>query len=140
MFQAHSNCNSGTRDYVECRNAAAIDNGLEIEEFNSREDVINSFGGWEEDIPASYWENIKKIGYPCVHVYDNGSRDYWEKAENFNAEQAAREFFLSDYEAIIEIQNPEDARYYAEKYDGNQQGEVRRLAREILSDMQKQKL
>lgn len=94
--------------------AAAIDDGLEIEEFNSREDVINSFGGWKEDIPASYWE----------------------KAENFNAEQAAREFLLSDYEAIIEIQNLEDARYYAEKYDGSQQGEIRRLAREILNDMQ----
>jgi hypothetical protein len=118
---------------------AAIDDGLEIEKFNSRDDVINSFGGCDEEIPASYWENIKKIGYPCVHVYDNGGIDYWESAEKFNAEQAAREFLLSDYEAIIEIETITDARYYSEKYDGNQRGVVRRLAREILGEMKNEK-
>ena len=131
---------SARRWEVKSLEAAAIDDGLEIERFNSRDDVINSFGGCEEEeIPASYWENIKKIGYPCVHVYDNGGIDYWESAEKFNAEQAAREFLLSDYEAIIGIETITDARYYAEKYDGNQRGVVRRLAREILGEMKNEK-
>lgn len=116
---------------------AAIDDGLEIERFNSRDDIIDSVGGWEGDVPASYWENIKKVGFPCVHVYDNGSINYWERAEKFNAEQAALEFFLNDYEAVIEIKTIEDARYYAEKYEGNQRGEVRRIAREILNEMRR---
>ncbi len=116
---------------------AAIDDGLQIERFNNREDVVASVGGWAEDIPESYWEEIKKIGYPCVHVYDNGSINYWEKAEKFNAEQAALEFLLNDYESIIAIENIDDARYYAEKYDGNQRGEVRRIAREILNEMRR---
>lgn len=122
---------------VKSLEAAAIDDGLEIERFNSREDVVDSVGGWEADIPNSYWENIEKVGFPCVHVYDNGSVNYWESAEKFNAEQAALEFFLNDYEAVIEIKTIEDARYYSEKYEGNQRGEVRRIAREILNEMRR---
>ena len=39
--------------------------------------------------------------------------------------------------AVIEIKTIEDARYYAEKYEGNQRGEVRRIAREILNEMRR---
>ena len=67
---------------VKSLEAAAIDDGLQIERFNSRDDVVDYVGGWEEDVPESYWENVEKVGYPCVHVYDNGSIDYWELAEN----------------------------------------------------------
>lgn len=121
---------------VKSLEAAAIDDGLEIERFNSREDVVASIGGWEEDIPESYLNAVKKTGFPCVHVYDNGSIDYWESAENFDSEQAALDFFQMNFNSIVKVETIEDARYYAEKYTGHQWTKVRSLAREILEEME----
>lgn len=115
---------------------AAIDDGLEIEKFNSREDVVDSVGGREEYIPESYWENIKKVGFPCVHVYDNGSFNCWEKEETFDPEQTALEYFEMNFNSIIKVETIEDAKFCAEKYTGHQCPKVRSIAADILEEME----
>lgn len=120
---------------VKSLEAAAIDDGLEIEHFNSREELVASFDGCETDIPESYLKAVEHTEFPCVHVYDNGSINYWERAEKFDAEQVALDFYLGEYNAVIAIESIEDARYYASQYDGHQWVKVRALAREIMEEM-----
>ena len=55
---------------------AAKDEGLEIEQFNSMEEVKKMFPDGE--IPENYLRETSKKGFPCFHVYDNGSINYWE--------------------------------------------------------------
>lgn len=121
---------------VKSLEAAAIDDGLETERFDSKEDLVASFDGHEGDIPESYWNAVKRTGFPCVHVYDNGSFNCWEKEEAFDPEQIALEYFEMEFNSIIKVETIEDARYYAEKYTGHQWTKVRSLAREILEEME----
>lgn len=121
---------------VKSLEAAAIDDDLEIERFNSWDELVESFDGRESDIPESYLKAVEKTGFPCVHVYDNGSFNCWEKEETFDPEQTALDFYIGEYNAVIPIESIEDARYYAEKYTGHQWTKVRSLAREILEEME----
>lgn len=122
---------------IESLEDAAIDDGLEIDRFNNREDLVASFDGCEADIPESYLNAVKKSGFPCVHVYDEGeSINYWESAENFDPEQAALDFFQMNYNSIIKVETIEDAKFYAEKYTGHQWTKVRSIAAEILEEME----
>lgn len=117
---------------------AAIDDGLEIDRFDNRAELVASFDGHEDDIPDSYREAVERTGFPCVHIYDNGSFNCWEKADRFDAEQAALEFFQMEYNSIIKIESIDDARYYAEKYAGHQWAKVRSIASEILEEMEEE--
>lgn len=119
---------------VKSLEAAAIDDDLETEHFKSFDELIASFDG--EPIPESYLKAVEKTGFPCVHVYDNGSFNCWEKEETFDPEQIALEYFEMEFNSIIKIETLEDARYYAEKYTGHQWKKVRSLAREILGEME----
>ena len=117
--------------------SAASEEGIEIERFNSRDEFVSAFG---EDIPESYLRETDKVGFPCVHVYDEGgSVNYWEKEDSFNAEQAALEFLLSNYQSIETIETIDDARFYATKYKGHQWTKVRELAKEIWREMRREK-
>lgn len=118
--------------------AAAAD-GLEIDRFNNREDLVASFAGCEADIPGSYLKAVEHTGFPCVHVYDDaGNINYWEKADRFDAEQAALEFFQMNHNSIIKIETIEDAKFYAEKYTGHQWTKVRSIAADILEEMEEE--
>lgn len=119
---------------VKSLEAAAIDDGLETEHFKSFDELVSSFDG--EPIPERYLKAVEKTGFPCVHVYDNGSFNCWEKEETFDPEQTALEYFEMNFNSIIKIETIEDARYYAEKYTGHQWTKVRSLAREILEEME----
>lgn len=121
---------------IESLEAAAIDDDLEIEHFKSFDELVASFDGCESDIPESYLKAVEKTGFPCVHVYDNGSFNCWEKEETFDPEQIALEYFEMEFNSIIKVETIEDARYYAEKYTGHQWTKVRSLAREILEEME----
>ena len=124
---------------IESLEDAAIDDGLEIDRFNNREDLVSSFDGCEAEIPDSYREAVERTGFPCVHVYDDaGNISCWEKADRFDAEQAALEYFQMKYNSIIKIETIEDARYYAEKYTGHQWAKVRSIAAEILEEMEEE--
>lgn len=112
---------------------AAKDEGLEIENFNSMDDVKKMFPDGE--IPESYLRETSKKGFPCFHVYDNGSINYWE-GNNFDAEQAALEFLLADYESVICIHSKAEAEKIAKTYEGNQHAKVRELARKIAKEME----
>lgn len=114
---------------------AAIDKGLEIDHFKNFDELLEMFDGCKADIPENYLEAVKGTGFPCVHVYDSRNIDCWEKEEDFDAEQTAREFFLMNYNSIIKVETPEDALYYATKYKEHQWVKVRELAREILDEM-----
>ena len=116
---------------------AAIDDGLEIEHFNNREDLVASFDGSEADIPESYLKEVEKTGFPCVHVHDeSGDFSCWETAGRFDAEQAALEYFQMNYNSIIKIETINDAKFYAEKYAGHQWAKVRSIASDILEEME----
>ena len=122
---------------IENLEAAAVEDGLMIERFNDENDLIQAFGGYKEDIPESYWKEVEKVGFPCVHVQnDTGSVSYWDKLDGFNAEEASLEFLSRDYHLVISINNIEDARYYATKYNGHQRDRVCALSREILEEME----
>lgn len=122
---------------IESLEDAAIDDGLEIDRFDSKEDLVASFDGHEGDIPESYLKAVEHTGFPCVHAYDEaGNFSCWEKADRFDAEQAALEYFQMNYNSIIKVETIEDARYYAEKYDGHQWSKVRSIASDILEEME----
>lgn len=120
---------------VESIEAAAIDDGLEIDRFDSKKDLEASFDG--EQIPESYAKSVENTGFPCVHVYDDaGNFSCWEKADRFDAEQTALDFFQMEYNSIIKIESIEDAKFYAEKYAGHQCAKVRSIAADILEEME----
>ena len=61
---------------------AAIDKGLEIDHFKNFDELLEIFDGCKADIPESYLNEVKKTGYPCVHVHDDaGNISCWEKAD-----------------------------------------------------------
>ena len=118
---------------------AAIDKGLEIDHFKNFDELLEIFDGCKADIPESYLKAVEHTGFPCVHVYDDaGNINYWEKADRFDAEQAALEFFQMNYNSIIKIETVEDAKFYAEKYAGHQWAKVRSIAADILEEMEEE--
>lgn len=54
---------------------ASKDEGLELETFNSKEDLEKMF--FDGDIPESYLRETSKKGFPCFHLYDNSWTNYW---------------------------------------------------------------
>ena len=125
---------SARRWEVKSLEAAAIDDGLEIEHFKSFDELVASFDG--EPIPESYLKDVEKTGFPCVHVYNNGYFNCWEKEETFDPEQIALEYFQLEYNYIFPIETVEDAKFYAEKYTGHQMAKVRSIASDILDEME----
>lgn len=124
---------------VKSLEAAAIDDGLEIDHFKNFDELLEIFDGCKADIPENYLEAVKETGFPCVHVHDDaGNINYWEKADRFDAEQAALEFFQMNFNSIIKIETIEDAKFYAEKYTGHQWAKVRSIASEILEEMEEE--
>lgn len=124
---------------IESLEDAAIDDGLEIDRFDSKEDLVSSFDGCEADIPESYLKAVEHTGFPCVHVHDDaGNVNYWIEADRFDAEQAALEFFQMNYNSIIKVETIEDAKFYAEKYAGHQWAKVRSIAADILEEMEEE--
>lgn len=126
---------SPVRWEIESLEAAAVDDGLEIEYFKDMEEVERVFSG---EIPENYRKEIEKVGFPCVHLYAEGGDISWEKAADFDVEQASLEFLLSNYNSIIEIEDEKDAKYYATEYKCHQWPEVRALAREIWRDIRRE--
>lgn len=113
---------------------AAVEDGLQVEEYTSRDDVKKYFSD-EEDIPEGYLDEAEKIGYPCVHVFcwHNGL-DFWVRQEKFDREYEARKFLMSDCKDIIPIENIEDAEKIATSYSGDCKYKVRDAAWRILAE------
>ena len=121
--------------YVNSLLDAANEDGLEVEEYSSHNDVLKYFSDIE-DVPEGYLDEAEKIGYPCVHVFsDSSSFDFWKRKEEFNAEFEARNFLLADCKDIIPIESKEDAMNIIKNYNGNHRKKVRELAERILSEL-----
>ena len=128
--------NSGARIWeINSLFDAAVEDGLQVEEYTSRDDVKKFFSD-EEDIPAGYLDEAEKIGYPCLHVTCwHNDLDFWVRKENFDPEYEARNFLMSDCEDIIPVESKDDALKVIKTYSGNHWSQVRTLAERILAEL-----
>jgi len=124
------------RDFENLWEAAEYD-GLSEETFENFNRMIEFFGDSVADIPVEWVKAAKAAGFPAVHISNEGeTTDFWLSKKEFDEkkEQIANDFLLSDWQSVIPVASKKEAKFYATKYTGHQEFEVRKLAREILEN------
>lgn len=108
----------------------AYDMGWNYEVFNSLEEAEEIFAG---ELP----EYLNGATFPCVRQYVTGYSTEFPliPLDKWDAEEEARKYIASDLSRIIVIESEEDARHYMQ-YNGHQEIQIRRIAREILEEME----
>ena len=124
------------REFDSLWEAAEYD-GLNEETFENLDQMIEFFGDSVADLPEGWENSANTVGFPAVHIYNDGeTTDFWLSKSFFESqkEQIAHDFLLTDWHSVIPVVSKKEAEFYATKYTGHQELEVRKLAREILEN------